>query len=350
MRVALASALLVVALGCGAGTPPDAGGATDAGAFDARQDSSDARDAATMDAGAAHYDACAGDALAGFDRGGIAPPDRDSNAYVAPTVAQRSATRAMVEAALEGDVAMALSSASSAGYDACVVGDLLRLTPSAHGTGRAFIALRLAGARALVVAAPHAWHETNTLDEARALFERVSARALVVTGSHRCASPERSACDGTTSVCDASALPFRRSDAAHNADTDFQAAHEALYAFAPSDLYVNLHGMSAAGVRVSDGTQDATDSTSPLSRFAAALSAAYPSESIEACSPGAGVSVATSLCGTTNVQGRLVNASADACSARATSASGRFLHVEQSRAVRDDFDGIVLALNGLVAR
>ncbi|MFP2913066.1 hypothetical protein ACLESD_50280, partial [Pyxidicoccus sp. 3LFB2] len=40
------------------------------------------------------------------------------------------------------------------------------------------------------------------------------------------------------------------------------------------------------------------------------------------------------LCGTTNVQGRIDNGAGDACHAEATSASDRFLHLEQSSTLR----------------
>jgi hypothetical protein len=353
-RMAL-GVLIPVLVCCGGSTSRDAG--PDASSDAAMDASSDAPVDAPVDASGAadstpmaSWPACTADVLDGIDRDGISPPGRDSDAFVPSTAAERAATVELVAFALAGDVPSAIASAAAAGYETCAEGDLLRARPSAPGAGRAVFVLRLRGARSVVVAAPHAWHEVDTLAEARSAFVTLSARALVVSGSHRCASPERSACDGVTSVCDASALPFRRSDAAHAVDTDFHAVHEALFAHAPGDVFVNLHGMGADGLRVSNGTRDPVLGDSVLARFAAALVTQYPAEPVSACSAGAGVALGDTLCGTTNVQGRLVNGSSDACDQNPASAAGAFLHVEQSRGVRAAFDGVVAALDATVPR
>ena len=77
---------------------------------------------------------------------------------------------------------------------------------------------------------------------------------------------------------------------------------------------------------------------------AAALRAALPGHLVTQCNDDGTGHAATYLCGTTNVQGRHLNGTADACSAPALSATERFVHIEQSRAVRGDAPGVVSAL------
>ncbi len=50
------------------------------------------------------------------------------------------------------------------------------------------------------------------------------------------------------------------------------------------------------------------------------------------------------LCGTTNVQGRHLNGASQPCTEAAASASGRFIHLEQSAAVRAQAELVIAAL------
>jgi len=53
------------------------------------------------------------------------------------------------------------------------------------------------------------------------------------------------------------------------------------------------------------------------------------------------------LCGLTNVQGRLSNGSRDPCRVVAPRASGRFLHIEQRRSIREEPRPLIEALMGV---
>jgi hypothetical protein len=93
--------------------------------------------------------------------------------------------------------------------------------------------------------------------------------------------------------------------------------------------------MSRAGVSLSDGTSREVTASAPVSRLAAAL-VAEGVEEVTSCNSGAGVPRQLHLCGSTNVQGRHLNGSPQACTVSASAASGRFVHLEQSSAVRAD--------------
>ena len=306
MRSALAAAL-AVALGCGGAT-------------------------ADNDAPAAQVPLCTDAVVASIDN--AAAPAADSNDYAAAPAAQLADLKASVQAAIAGDSGEAVRRAALADYELCRSGTLVRWRPTDAAVGRATIVWRSSAARGLIVGAPHPQYETNTLDEARLLFEQVSARALIVSGTHRCANTEATSCSGTTAVCGASG-PYRESDMAHVVGSAFQAAHEVLIAAFATDWVVSLHGMAGAGASLSNGTTGAIAAGAPVARLAAALAQQFPSDAITTCNDYAGATVDHRLCGTTNVQGRAVNGSADVCtSAAAANASERFVHLEQSPDVR----------------
>jgi hypothetical protein len=201
---------------------------------------------------------------------------------------------------------------------------------------------------------PHPLHDSNTLDQASYLFQQFKARGLLIAGTHRCsndtasdASTGLSACDGTTTACnDVGGNPARKfpiSDVAHSLENYFQEAHKAAYDFNASNILFSIHGKSAASpaVIISNGENDANPSSKSIS-LVTYLEANLTLDSDdpvigESCNDGYG-----SLCGTTNVQGRYVNHSADldanddACLDYATSGSDRFFHLEQSPEIRDD--------------
>lgn len=93
------------------------------------------------------------------------------------------------------------------------------------------------------------------------------------------------------------------------------------------------------GISLSNGTSSPVAADSPVAKLASALVSEGISD-VTACNEGAGVPRELHLCGGTNVQGRYVNESPDACTEGAPAATDRFIHMEQSRAVRDDPDRV----------
>lgn len=280
---------------------------------------------------------CTGPALAALSGDLIAPPGRDSNAYTPPSPEALEALSTSIESALNGPLERALDAASDAGYTLCAEGELVRWTPPA-GSGHAWIAVRTSAiARPLIVEVPHAFFETHTLDEGLLIFETVNARALIVTGTHRCASDLASSCSGTTGVCAASGSEaFRRSDMAHTEGAFYHAAHVALATHFASDLVVSLHGFSSDGASLSNGTTQPVAPDAPVARLWTSLTQRLPAELITSCNAFSGAAVDERLCGTTNTQGRHINGSSAPCDIAPGGASERFLHLEQSRNLRDN--------------
>jgi hypothetical protein len=122
------------------------------------------------------------------------------------------------------------------------------------------------------------------------------------------------------------------------------AAHRATLQLSPQPISLNLHGNSSEPVDVtlSDGTRITGSETALVQRLRKALLA----QSITAGScnwPPDGLT-ADNLCGTDNVQGRVSNGSPEACTMDAASSSGRFVHIEQHRNIRDNPATLIRAL------
>jgi hypothetical protein len=136
---------------------------------------------------------------------------------------------------------------------------------------------------------------------------------------------------------------------AHVTESTFQAAHEALAEAHPADWVLSVHGMSGDGVSLSDGTTLPGDGSSAAARVGVAMVAALPEEYVTSCNDWPGAVVDARLCGTTNTQGRHVNGAADPCEDAATAAAGRFVHMEQSPAVRGQQGAVIGALRAALS-
>lgn len=283
-----------------------------------------------------------------FTREQIAPPTADSNRYTVPSAGRRVALESSIVSFLAGDIASATAWAISAEYLLCrgteEQSDLVLWRPPA-GEGQARIVLRAGPARPLIFEAPHPFYDSGTLEQAAYLFDRLDARVLIVSGTHRCANEESSGCNGTTTACGGTG-PFRISDMAHTEESLFHTAHRTFAEHFGSDWVVGLHGMGAGGASVSDGTKDPTSATSPAAKVASALAARF--DGVSTCnSYSGGVPVDSHLCGTTDVQGRHLNGVSNACTQEAGAASQRFVHLEQSRAVRGALSEVAAAFESV---
>ncbi len=272
-----------------------------------------------------------------FSRAGIAPPDRDGG-FEAPDEVQRAALAASLEAASDGDAELVVGFAEDAGYAVCRLGALdIAVWRPPPGSGRPVIGWRFDAARPVLVGVPHPFNERGTLTQGRHAFAQRHVRLLVVSGTHRCASEATSGCDGTTGVCDDDHAAYRLSDPAHSDGTLFHVAHATLARLHPDDVVLSLHGMADDGFSVSNGTPFPAANDAPVVRVTRALTAAFPENAVTTCNPHPGLVLLPRLCGTTNLQGRLLNEAGDTeavCGAAAESASERFLHIEQGRGVR----------------
>ncbi|NMO14723.1 hypothetical protein HPC49_05375 [Pyxidicoccus fallax] len=198
--------------------------------------------------------------------------------------------------------------------------------------------VNLSPARDLWLETPHADSDEGTLSQGAEQLVALGARALLITGSNRCAGTAVSPCSGTTQVCGTSGQ--RVSDAAHYANNFFTAAHRALRDTFPDGVAVSVHGMDVAedgpeAAVVSDGTSK--DRAGSLSvRLRDALNQHLPPSPrrVFSCNAPGDSGKHRLLCGTTNVQGRIDNGAGDACYSDPPAATDRFLHLEQTSALR----------------
>ena len=297
--------------------------------------------------------ACEGSVLAAFSLAEIDPPDADSEGYLVPGADTLEAVSASVETLIgDGDAELAMAQVAVVGYELCrgegaEAGTAL-WRPVESGSGRALFAWRAVGARPLIVGVPHPSFELHTLTEGVALFDQLDARALIASGTHRCANSAEAGCDGTTGVCGTDDSPYPISDMAHSEDTVYQVAHELFADLFEQDPVLSLDGMAGEGISLSNGTTDPTDADSSEALLAQALADAFPGEYVTVCNEHDDATLDQRFCGTTNVQGRYVNGSATPCTQPAAAASHRFWHLEQSLEVRENAGAVVEAIDSVI--
>lgn len=271
-----------------------------------------------------------------------------SDSYLVPGAGRLTAMDSSITSFLNGDGAGAITYAGAAEYTLCrgtgAEADLVLWKP-APGEGQAWIALRTVGARPAIFEAPHPIFDSGTLEQAAHLFDHLKGRVLIASGTHRCASSQSSGCSGTTAVCGSNA-PYRISDMAHTEQSVFQTAHVAFSDFFAQDWVLSMHGMAASGASISNGTTQSTTAETPSARVA--LEYAKHFSGVTTCNAFSGVPSRDHLCGTTTSQGRSLNGSANACTSGASSASGRFIHVEQNKSVRSDLVKTAAAINAVL--
>ena len=123
----------------------------------------------------------------------------------------------------------------------------------------------------------------------------------------------------------------------------FHAAHVALSESFPTDTVVSVHGFLDNGVSISNGTKSSPAADSFQIKLVDTLVRVFPDEKITTCQQYPGAPYGRRMCGGENVQGRHINGSANACTQNAESSSARFIHIEQSRAVRNQRDLVIQA-------
>jgi hypothetical protein len=211
--------------------------------------------------------------------------------------------------------------------------------------------------RRLVLEVPHTrdsadpqTFENYTAQEGARLFTTLGARALLLNGATRCASPLQSRCTGgTTTQCGPGPTPHpvTVADAAHVTTTLFYVAHRRWLQHDATLKIAQLHGKAngSAQAIVGDGTPVKKQAGAVSVVFAQAL-AGFLGQRVDACQGATPLKVP--LCGTRNAEGRLVNhPGGDACRQGATRASGQFLHIEQNKSLgtshADDVGAAILA-------
>lgn len=263
--------------------------------------------------------------------------------YLQPNLASRQLWRGIVDHILAGEYGPAHTEALTRSYQVVIWTDtatpgnpvhvILERTPAATDRYWGTYVFNTAPNRwHLVVQCPHPVADTNTEYQGIRMYRATSARAYFVSGTHRCNGISYSPCDGTTTACSGSSEDFRYSDMAHVVDSAFEVTTEAMFANDASLIIVQPHGFSQGtgdpDLVISNGTTSLPGGTD----YAVAVATAI--EAIDGTLDARVVHrdvTSSSLWGTTNTQGRLLNGSAAPCGTQASSATGRFIHVEQAR-------------------
>jgi hypothetical protein len=282
-------------------------------------------------------------------------PFRDSFGFVEPTAQDIVEFQEAVDALLDGDLATADTEAADVDYEVVLFTDIGNGNELLHGLfpiatnsdGRGYFLVRPEAQtrRRLVLEAPHPRNDQRSAVVASEVFRASGARAFFFAGTHRCANTGQfTACTGTTEACSATAQSFLESDMAHTDQSFFHAFHTLASVEDTDTITLQLHGFSSDASDpefvASNGTQ--TDVGDPLyitnlltttleAGIAAFVAPATPAKDGASCNR---IGDQDQLCATHNTQGRFLNNSANACSTAASTASGRFVHLEMSSDLR----------------
>ncbi len=280
--------------------------------------------------------------------------------YTPLTAAQFDASRALGGAIARRDFVRAQTLAASASYAVRPIRSALSGTchlvfePTSI-PGQATLIVRVDPVvRDLLLEAPHVPSDRHTDEEAALIYEHVGARGLLIAGAQRCASSVQSGCRSNTECSPDGPV---ESDVAHAVSSSFHAFHLALAvdtgATVALQFHTNLQTATDGDALVSNGTRVSSPGTHAV-RFVDALvastaglsgclddaSTTSPSQPIRirSCNVMGATFATTPLCGTTSTQGLASNGVADACLGSASSASDRFVHLEQCSRQLDSVD------------
>ena len=293
----------------------------------------------------------------------IAIPGGESEDFDAPETAEIAPWRDAVGLLINGEYAACASLADPLGYDLVEYFDttsentfyvlLERKSGGVPLRGLGTYVVNPNWHRDLNIQAPHPRRDTNTRAESVDMFLQLGAAVLQFAGTHRCANSACSTCSGSTEVCGGcNGDSFFESDSAHFVDSFFQAASSEFAEQISALVSVSLHGFGPCDplsdtsfVIISNGTGFAVaDSlaTDIAEEYNIRLAPVYSDELAGSCNakPGepevAWPCKGDPPCGTTNVQGRAINGSLEACSTSVSIAPlpERFIHVEQQLRLR----------------
>ena len=282
--------------------------------------------------------------------------------FEVPSSVQRAAFAGAVEALLSLDIQEAADLADDAGYDLFEfthTGNLevyyvLQQQLGSDHPGQGWYVFNPGWRRKLNIQAPHVPTDMNTGPEAIDTFLWLDALFLQLNGAWRCATSEASPCSGSgPPPCLGSvdgAHPFRTSDAAHFTRCFFHVASDAVAAHHVGLTTIQVHAFFVCEGRDADDTPAAQISNgagntpnSLATRIALAYNdglqgAGYTGRLAVSCNATdddpaevQAVDVCPELCGGSNVQGRSINGSPDACNVAVHGRirSERFIHMER---------------------
>lgn len=289
-------------------------------------------------------------------------PLEDQNDYAEPSAGNLTTWDGILDDLLADNTSSAHTSAATIDYEVILFTDntvspnilfyLLQKTSAGSNYWGTYV-FNSAPCREIVIEAAHPIHDYNTGKQAVYCLKNSNARALLMTGTHRCNNTTASGCSGTTEVCTGMDDPFKISDMAHNSNNCFQATSDKLHDAIATSVLIHLHGfgheMGDPYVILSNGTTFNPSGTDYANDFKTHLAATDGTLTFKV----AHIDNYTYLIGTTNTQGRYINGENTPCTSAATAATGRFIHLEQERTkLREDATGwekVSTAMENLVA-
>lgn len=266
-------------------------------------------------------------------------PGSSGNDYVEPNSTQLTTWDTVIDFLLADDLASARSTASGINYKVTEFTDtsispnqifyiLEEINPESFYWGT-YIFSKTPKRGNLIIQAPHIRNDLNTGKQAIRCFKSNVAKAVFISGTHRCNNTISSTCSGTTSTCNEGSEAYRVSDMAHNTTSMFHKTTENLFTNIPESVFIQLHGFGWSSgdpyVIMSNGTRE-----TPEVDYATLIQNALLVEDNTLTFELAHINTSwNTLTGFTNTQGRLNNYSTDICTISAEGTSGRFIHVEQ---------------------
>jgi hypothetical protein len=286
-------------------------------------------------------------------------PNSSGGDYATPNSTQLNNWDSVIDFLLANDLANARAVVNSLNYQVTLFTDtsispnqifyVLEKQPTSSNYWGTYVFSKTPTRNNLIIQAPHIKNDVNTGQQAVYCFKNTLARAVFISGTHRCNSTDFSSCSGTTSTCSSGAQSYRISDMAHNVTTMFQQTTDNLFRNISNAIFIQLHGFGRSSsdpyVIMSNGTRQ-----TPTTDYAALIKNELLNEDSSLTFQLAHINTSwTRLIGFTNTQGRLINNSSNHCSASATNTSGRFIHVEQERTkLRENATGWVKMSNALL--
>lgn len=277
-------------------------------------------------------------------------PGSSGNNYSEPTDNELDTWNLVVEAVLSNNITEAVEKSALLDYQIKEFTDntlspnqtfyIIEKQPTKSNYWGTYVFSKTPTRENLIITAPHVVSDVNTGKQAAYCFRENIAKAVFLSGTHRCNNTNFTACSGTTTVCSSSSQAYRISDMAHNVQSIFQRTSEVVSDNLPSSIFIQLHGFTKLStdpyVIMSNGARQ-----TPTVDYATLLKNELLVEDNTLTFKIAHIDTDWSrLIGFTNTQSRYLNNSTNPCSNSATSTTGRFIHIEQERTkLRNDATG-----------
>jgi hypothetical protein len=291
---------------------------------------------------------------------GIAFGSENDGLFKIPTAGEVDAFENVITLVLHAEYTQADTAAQALGYELVAYTDTLTAglyyvlrevnpVPSPLTVGGGTYVFYPAGTYDVAIHAPHPAADLNTNREAITTFMKSDTRFLMMAGTHRRSHPEPSNCQNFSD--------YRPSDAVHNTAHYFYAAHKAMEDFDNTIHVIELHGFGADSLEII-ASQCSTDGNPAVANISETISDNDPGEytllhslesvlnqagDIKACiystilDAGPDDKYTQYLGGSTNTSARYTNGSSAVCTQAALleNNSHRYVHLEQSRAIRE---------------